>query len=171
MTSAQLVETSVANNSPSQDSNHPDDLFQSRYVTPGFKTFSYLIIMLATTKTIRRKMALLIVIIISQLSSVSSWSQLFCYLGRLESLKWHNKSNETGVLVRGENRIPRRKTSWSKVEKHPTSIHMTSSPESNLGHIGCYGTRNVSPPLTITTQLHKEQVSWEGPVHENVLYP
>ena len=26
--------------SPSQDSNHPDDLFQSRYVTPGFKTFS-----------------------------------------------------------------------------------------------------------------------------------
>ena len=30
MTSAQVVETSVANNSPSQDSNHPDDLFQSR---------------------------------------------------------------------------------------------------------------------------------------------
>ena len=39
----QVVETSVANNSPSQDSNHPDDLFQiilSRYVTPGFKPFS-----------------------------------------------------------------------------------------------------------------------------------
>ena len=34
-------ETSVNNNSPSQDSNHPDDLFQSRYVTPGFKPFSY----------------------------------------------------------------------------------------------------------------------------------
>ena len=30
MASAQVVETSVANNSPSQDSNHPDDLFQSR---------------------------------------------------------------------------------------------------------------------------------------------
>ena len=30
------------NNSPSQDSNHPDDLFQSRYGTPGFKLFSYL---------------------------------------------------------------------------------------------------------------------------------
>ena len=29
----QVVETSVANNSPSQASNHPDDLFQSRYVT------------------------------------------------------------------------------------------------------------------------------------------
>ena len=28
--------------SPSQDSNHPDDLFQSRYVTPGFKPFSCL---------------------------------------------------------------------------------------------------------------------------------
>ena len=27
--SAQVVETSVTNNSPSQDSNHPDDLFQS----------------------------------------------------------------------------------------------------------------------------------------------
>ena len=25
---------------PSQDSNHPDDLFQSRYLTPGFKPFS-----------------------------------------------------------------------------------------------------------------------------------
>ena len=41
MASAQVVVASVANNSPSQDSNHPDDLFQSRYVTPGFKPFSY----------------------------------------------------------------------------------------------------------------------------------
>ena len=40
MASAQDVETSVTNNSPSQDSNHPEDLFQSRYVTPGFKPFS-----------------------------------------------------------------------------------------------------------------------------------
>ena len=30
MASAQVVETSVTNNSPSQDSYHPDDLFQSR---------------------------------------------------------------------------------------------------------------------------------------------
>ena len=30
MASAQLVETSVTNNSPSQDSNHPDDHIQSR---------------------------------------------------------------------------------------------------------------------------------------------
>ena len=37
MASAQVLETSVTNNSPSQDSNHPDDLFQSKYVTPGFK--------------------------------------------------------------------------------------------------------------------------------------
>ena len=39
--SALVVETSVTNNSPSQDFNHPDDPFQSRYVTPGFKPFSY----------------------------------------------------------------------------------------------------------------------------------
>ena len=30
--------------SPSQDSNHPDDLFQLRYVTPGVKPFSYLVV-------------------------------------------------------------------------------------------------------------------------------
>ena len=41
MASAQVVETSVTNNSPSQDSNHPDHLFQSRNVTPGLKAFSY----------------------------------------------------------------------------------------------------------------------------------
>ena len=41
MASTQVVETSVTNNSPSQDSYHPDDLFQSRYATPGFKPFSY----------------------------------------------------------------------------------------------------------------------------------
>ena len=27
-------------NSPSEDFNHPDDRFQSRYATPGFKPFS-----------------------------------------------------------------------------------------------------------------------------------
>ena len=31
MASTQLVETSDVNSIPSQDSNHPDDLFQSRY--------------------------------------------------------------------------------------------------------------------------------------------
>ena len=36
-----VFETSVANNNPSQDSNHIDDHFQSRYVTPGFKLFPY----------------------------------------------------------------------------------------------------------------------------------
>ena len=40
MASAQVVETSDANNSPCVDSGHPDDHFQSRYVTPGFKPFS-----------------------------------------------------------------------------------------------------------------------------------
>ena len=34
MASAQVVETSVTDNSPSQDSNHPDDLFQSRCFYP-----------------------------------------------------------------------------------------------------------------------------------------
>ena len=40
--SAQVVETSVANNvnSPSQDFSHPDDLLQPKYVTPGLKPFS-----------------------------------------------------------------------------------------------------------------------------------
>ena len=33
MVSAQVVATSDANNSPSQDSSHPDDLFQSRNIT------------------------------------------------------------------------------------------------------------------------------------------
>ena len=37
-----LSKTSFTNNIPSQDFNHPDDLLQSRYVTPGFKRFSYL---------------------------------------------------------------------------------------------------------------------------------
>ena len=32
MASAQVVETSVNNNSPFQDSNHPGDLFQSRNI-------------------------------------------------------------------------------------------------------------------------------------------
>ena len=36
-----VLRRTVVNNSLSQDSNHPDDLFQSRYVTPGFKPFSY----------------------------------------------------------------------------------------------------------------------------------
>ena len=36
--SAQVVETAVK--SPSQGSSHPDDHFQSRYVTPRFKPFS-----------------------------------------------------------------------------------------------------------------------------------
>ena len=40
MASAQVVETSVTNNSPSQDSNYPNDLFHSRYVSPRFKRFS-----------------------------------------------------------------------------------------------------------------------------------
>ena len=43
MAPAQVVKTSVANNGLSQGSNHPDDHFQSRYVTSGFKPFSYLI--------------------------------------------------------------------------------------------------------------------------------
>ena len=39
MASTRVVETSVANNSPSQDSSHIDDHFQSSYVTPRFKHF------------------------------------------------------------------------------------------------------------------------------------
>ena len=54
MASARVVETSVANNSPSQASNRPDGHFQSRYVTPGFKPFSYLIILFLNMKQWRQ---------------------------------------------------------------------------------------------------------------------
>ena len=39
MASAQVVETSVANNSPSQDSNHPDDLFNQGMLLLGSNYF------------------------------------------------------------------------------------------------------------------------------------
>ena len=39
--SALVAEMSASHNNRSQDSNHPDDHFQSRYVIPGFKPFSY----------------------------------------------------------------------------------------------------------------------------------
>ena len=45
MASTQVVETSVAKDSPSQDSSHPVDHFQSRYVTPDLKPFSYLLVL------------------------------------------------------------------------------------------------------------------------------
>ena len=41
MATAQVVKTLDTNNSPSQDSDHPDDLSQSKYVTPRFKPFSH----------------------------------------------------------------------------------------------------------------------------------
>ena len=43
MTYAQVVQTSVVKNGPSQDSSHPDDHFQPRYITPGFKPFFYIL--------------------------------------------------------------------------------------------------------------------------------
>ena len=46
--SAYVVKTSVANNSPSQDSSHSDsdDLFQSRYVASGFIFNHFLVIVI-----------------------------------------------------------------------------------------------------------------------------
>ena len=41
MASAQVVETSVANHSPSQDSSHADDHFQSRYVTSNGELYRF----------------------------------------------------------------------------------------------------------------------------------
>ena len=44
MASAQVVETSVSNNSPSQDSNHPDDLFTNYHsITNHLKSCLYLL--------------------------------------------------------------------------------------------------------------------------------
>ena len=65
MASAQVVETSVTNNSPSQDSYHPGDLFQSRYATPGFKPFSYLKFIIIIMVIMIMIMIMIIIIIIS----------------------------------------------------------------------------------------------------------
>ena len=43
--SAQVVETSLTNNSLSQDSSNPDDHFQSRYVSPGLNTLILLLLL------------------------------------------------------------------------------------------------------------------------------
>ena len=40
MASAEVVKTSVTNNSPFHDFSHPDDHFQSRHATPQSKPFS-----------------------------------------------------------------------------------------------------------------------------------
>ena len=53
MTTAQVVETSVIvnNNSPIQDYVHPDDHMQPTYeLTPGFKPFTLLALLLGTGK-------------------------------------------------------------------------------------------------------------------------
>jgi len=78
MASAQVVETSVTNNSPSQDSNHPDDLFQSRYVIPGFKPFSQLLhVIIMGGPTSFRTMA------INSNSSNDLWDEIgLCHLLR-----------------------------------------------------------------------------------------
>ena len=47
MTTAQVVETSVNNNSPIQDYVHPDDQTQPTFeMTPGFKPFTVLLLLL-----------------------------------------------------------------------------------------------------------------------------
>ena len=66
------------------------------------------------------------------------------------------------LLVRGENRCPRRKTCWNKVEKHSSTIYMTSSPKSNLRHIGCHRTWNVTPLITMITQLPAKKRTCHG---------
>ena len=43
MASVQVVETSVANNNPSQDSSHPDDLFQSQRIRTTYHGFNFLL--------------------------------------------------------------------------------------------------------------------------------
>ena len=56
MTTAQVVETSVIvnNNSPIQDYVHPDDHMQPTYeLTPGFKPFTLLALLLGTGKNLR----------------------------------------------------------------------------------------------------------------------
>ena len=71
MASAQVVETSVAEKSPSQDSNHPDDLFQSRYVTSRLKPFSYLKICIGSVFVIIMQKC-----VVAQNEGASSFSEL-----------------------------------------------------------------------------------------------
>ena len=44
MASAQVVKRQLPITVNSQDSSHPDDHFQSGYITPGFKPFSYILV-------------------------------------------------------------------------------------------------------------------------------
>ena len=45
MASAQVVKRQLPTTVNSQDSSHPDDHFQSGYnITPGFKPFSYILV-------------------------------------------------------------------------------------------------------------------------------
>ena len=71
MASAQVVETSVTNNSPSQDSNHPDDLFQSRYESTELQFVIWsdifiiiMIMIMITMMRMRMRMMMMIIIII-----------------------------------------------------------------------------------------------------------
>ena len=72
MASPQVVKTSVTKNSPSQDSSHPDDHFQSRYVTPGFKPFSYIsnqLIRMISPPQVDDKVGVLLGLCVSKISS------------------------------------------------------------------------------------------------------
>ena len=73
----QVVEMSVANNGSFQDSNHPDDLFQSRYVTPGFKPFSYKLLPLTEENAIffRRFLGFLAMVFSPSIVSNAIWIQ------------------------------------------------------------------------------------------------
>ena len=114
-------------------------------------------------------MTLLIVIIISQVSSVSSWAQLFWRT----TIKSNGRTSQMKLrfLVRGENRYRRLKTSWNKVEKHSTTIwHQAQNWTWGTLVPTEHGMLLLSSQWQPSMKSTKEHVSWQGPVQENVLY-
>ena len=65
MASAQVVEMSVTNKSPSQDSNHPDDLFQSRNNHKVAQNTNMYVVSFPSAECYKTVLVMIIIIIIN----------------------------------------------------------------------------------------------------------
>ena len=65
MASAQVVEMSVTNKSPSQDSNHPDDLFQSRNKHKVAQNANMYVVSFPSVECYKTVLVIIIIIIIN----------------------------------------------------------------------------------------------------------
>ena len=112
MTTAQVVETSVTvnNNSPIQDYVHPDDQTQPFEVTPGFKPFTVLNVVIKRCSVFISLQALcrmavvwlvLLVICISMQTQKKKWKVNEPLRGELESMVYsylYNNNNKKEVV-------------------------------------------------------------------------